>query len=264
MRQQQRKLHHVDIPIFFHIFFLGTLHAHFGAAIHLTKEHIMGIFTRFKDIVTSNISNMLDSAEDPDKLIRLMLREMEETLVELKAGCAATMAEASHARHQLEDAEKTAALWNHRAVLAVQANRDDMAREAVDEALQAQERVDDLAREAQAFDDLIVQGRDDIKMLEERIVSTRNKQRLMSERHTQARTRRQARQKARAADALDTMERFEDLEQRITRMEHEAELEYVPPVDKKHADFKTLEREAAITAALDELKRRLDEQTPAS
>jgi phage shock protein A len=220
----------------------------------------MGIFTRFKDIVTSNISNMLDSAEDPDKLIRLMLREMEETLVELKAGCAATMAEASQVCRQFEEAEKVAALWKRRAELAVQAGRDDMAREAVSEALQAQERADALAGEARAFENLIAQERDDIRMLEERIASTRNKQRLMSERHVQARTRRQVRQKARAADALDTMERFEDLEQRIARMEHEAELEYTPP--DKHADFRSLEQEAAITAALSAIKNRLGERTP--
>ena len=54
----------------------------------------MSIFSRFKDIISSNINSMLDDAEDPEKLIRLMLREMEETLVELKSGCAATMAAA--------------------------------------------------------------------------------------------------------------------------------------------------------------------------
>ena len=220
----------------------------------------MGIFTRFKDIITSNISSMLDNAEDPEKLIRLMLREMEETLAELKAGCAATMAEASQVRRQLEEAEKNATLWERRAELAVQAGREDMAREAVSENLQAQERVAALTREAQAFDELITQCRDDIRALEERIVSTRDKQRLMSERHSQAKTRRQARQRSRVADALDTMQRFEDLEQRITRMEHEAELEYTP--QDKHADFKNLEREAAVTAALNTIKGRLGKQAP--
>ena len=219
----------------------------------------MGIFTRFKDIITSNISSMLDSAEDPDKLIRLMLREMEETLVELKAGCAATMAEASQTRQHLDQAEQNVGLWERRAELAVQAGREDMAREAVAESLQARERAEALTKEVRGFDDLIATCREDIRVLEERIVSTRDKQRLLSERHAQARTRRQARQQVRAADTLDTMKRFEDLEQRITRMEHEAELEYTPP--DKHADFRSLERDSAVSAALDELKARLGKKS---
>ena len=222
----------------------------------------MGIFTRFKDIITSNISSMLDSAEDPDKLIRLMLREMEETLVELKAGCAATMAEASQTRRLLEDVEQTAKTWENRAELAVRAERDDMAREAVHEALQARERAVELTKEARAFDALIATCREDIRVLEERIVNTRDKQRLMGERHAQARTRRQAREQVRAADALDSMQRFEDLEQRITRMEHEAELAYTPP-SKKHADFKNLEQDAAVSAELDALKARLGKKSGA-
>lgn len=81
----------------------------------------MSIFSRFKDIVSSNISSMLDKAEDPEKLIRLMLREMEETLVELKAGCAATMAEAAKARRSLDEAAEETAQWEHRAELALRA-----------------------------------------------------------------------------------------------------------------------------------------------
>jgi phage shock protein A len=212
----------------------------------------MGIFTRFKDIISSNISSMLDSAEDPDKLIRLMLREMEETLVELKAGCAATMAEAAQVRRCLEEAGQTCALWDRRAELALRARREDMAQEAAAERLAAQKRVDALEREVRGFDDLVDKCRRDIVMLEERIVSTRDKQRLLGERRQQAKTRRQAREQVRAADALDAMRRFEDLEQRISRMEYEAELAYTAPT--ANSDFKGLERSADIAATLDQIR----------
>lgn len=215
----------------------------------------MGIFTRFKDIISSNISSMLDHAEDPEKLIRLMLREMEETLVELKAGCAASMAEASNVRTELTKSEQNVALWNHRAELAIAANREDMAREALEERLQAEERAAALTKEVQGFDDLIHKCRDDIRTLEERIVATRDKQRLLTERHSQAKTRRQAREQVRAADNLEAMQRFEDLEQRISRMEYEAELAYTPPV--QHHDFKHLEKDAAVSAALEALKQQV-------
>ena len=91
----------------------------------------MGIFTRFKDIVSANLNSMLDKAEDPEKLIRLMIREMEETLVELKAACAGNMAGVARIRRELEAARARVATWDDRARLAVDRGRDDLAREAL-------------------------------------------------------------------------------------------------------------------------------------
>jgi phage shock protein A len=215
----------------------------------------MGIFSRFKDIVTSNLNAMLDHAEDPEKLIRLMLCEMEETLVELKAGCASTMAEASKARRSAEQAADEAAEWERRAELALRAGREDMAREALAERLQAQEHGKALEKELAGFDDLIRKCRDDIRLLEERILHTRDRQRLLTERHNHAQVRRQAREQVRAADGAAVMFRFDSLEQRISRMENEAELAYVPR--QKHSDFHTLERDAAVTEQLEALRRKI-------
>lgn len=215
----------------------------------------MGIFSRFKDIVTSNISSMLDKAEDPEKLIRLMLREMEETLVELKAGCAATMAEAAKARRNLDEASDEAAQWEHRAELALRAGREDMTREALAERLQTDERVRRLTAENEGFEQLVHKCREDIRLLEERIAATRDRQRLLVERHGQARLRRQAREQVRAADTVDSTRRFDALDQRITRMENEADLAYIPT--EKHGTFRDLERDAAITEQLEALREKI-------
>ena len=80
----------------------------------------MGVFTRFKDIVGANINAMLDRAEDPEKMIRLMVREMEETLVELKASCAGLMADKRKIQRELEQVQERMDIWNKRAVLAVE------------------------------------------------------------------------------------------------------------------------------------------------
>lgn len=217
----------------------------------------MGIFSRFKDIVTSNINSMLDSAEDPEKLIRLMLREMEETLVELKASCAATMAESSKVRRQLDEAIGHSAQWEHRAELALRAGREDMAREALDERIQSEEQIKVLNQELNGFDELIEKCREDIRLLEERIQNTRDRQRLLVERHGAAQVRRQAREQVRAADNSDSMRRFEALDQRISRMENEADLAYQPV--HKHSAFRSMERESAVNEQLEELRRKLDE-----
>ena len=91
----------------------------------------MGIFTRFRDIVSSNINAMLDGAEDPDKMIKLMISEMEDTLIELKSACAGSIASRKQVERRLAAAEDRERLWEERASLAVERGRDDLAREAL-------------------------------------------------------------------------------------------------------------------------------------
>ena len=91
----------------------------------------MGIFTRFRDIISSNINAMLDKAEDPEKLIKLMIREMEDTLVEIKTACAGVMAGGKKIQRQLEGLKTRARYWEEKAELAVNKGRDDLAREAL-------------------------------------------------------------------------------------------------------------------------------------
>jgi len=91
----------------------------------------MGIFTRFRDIVGSNINSMLDRAEDPEKLIKLMIQEMEDTLIELKTACAGVMAENKKVECQLQGIDKRVDYWESKANLAVRKGRDDLAREAL-------------------------------------------------------------------------------------------------------------------------------------
>ena len=91
----------------------------------------MGIFTRFRDIISSNLNAMLDKAEDPEKLIRLMIREMEDTLVEIKTACAGVMAGGKKIKRQIGSLGARAQYWEEKAELAVNKGRDDLAREAL-------------------------------------------------------------------------------------------------------------------------------------
>jgi len=184
----------------------------------------MGIFTRFRDIVSSNINAMLDKAEDPEKLIKLMIREMEDTLVELKASCAGVMAQVKKIERQLADAQDRADYWGEKAELAVSKGRDDLAREALLEKRNCQERVDRLERERLNHQGLIEQYKEDIKQLEEKLNSAREKQRILVQRHIRARKSKRAQEDIRRAESTDAMFRFEQLENRIERMEAEADL----------------------------------------
>ncbi len=219
----------------------------------------MGIFSRFKDIVSANLSAMLDRAEDPDKLIRLMIREMEETLVELKANCAQAMAVRAAVARDVDGLAARAAAWEERARLAVAKGRDDMAREALAEKRRLLDRGGTLRRELSQAGELVEQAREDIARLEDKLAGAREKQRLLVQRDRRAEDRTRCRRQLRAADSADAMRRFESLEQRIERKEALAELEGSGPDGDRRAPgleerFRALERDEEIEAELARLK----------
>ena len=184
----------------------------------------MGIFTRFRDIVSSNINSMLDRAEDPEKLIRLMIREMEDTLVELKAACAGVMAETKTVQRRMDEAGDRSRFWADKAKLAIDKGRDELAREALVEKRRHHERFAELEAELKQQSGLIAQYHEDIRQLEDKLKTARDKQRLLVQRHIHADRKRRAQEEIRRIETSDALFRYEELEHRIDRMEADAEL----------------------------------------
>ena len=91
----------------------------------------MGIFTRVRDIISSNLNTMLEKAEDPEKLVKLMIREMEDTLVEIKASCAGAMAAKKKIERDSGEVKDRSQAWADKAQLAIDKGREDLAREAL-------------------------------------------------------------------------------------------------------------------------------------
>ena len=184
----------------------------------------MGIFTRFRDIISSNINAMLDRAEDPEKLIKLMIREMEDTLVELKASCAGVMATSKKVQRELEQVDERVKYWKEKAELAVSRGRDDLGREALVEKRKFVRRKETLELEVVEHDSLAQQYQDDILQLEDKLKSARDKQRVLIQRHIHAKKRKRAQEEIRRVDSSEVVIKFEELESRIERMESEADL----------------------------------------
>ena len=184
----------------------------------------MGIFTRFRDIISSNINAMLDKAEDPEKLIRLMIREIEDTLVEIKTACAGVMAGSKKIERQLEALQARARYWEEKAELAVRMDRDDLAREALVEKRKFTRQTETLEEELSEHDILIEQYQNDIRQLEDKLKTARDKQRLLVQRHIRAQRKIQAQREIRRFDSTETLVKFDELENRIDRMEAEADL----------------------------------------
>jgi phage shock protein A len=226
----------------------------------------MGIFTRFRDIVSANINAMLDRAEDPEKLIRLMIREMEDTLVELKASCAGVMANSRKIQRQLREIRSRVQYWEERAELAVNKGRDDLAREALVEKRRYTERADVLDRESVECDALIEQYQDDIRELEEKLQSAREKQRVLVQRHIHANRKREAQEEIRRMDTSEAFMKFEQLENRIERMEAEADLVNFGRKPELEVTLDDLALDDEIETELQRLKSscgKEDENTPA-
>ncbi|MBW2205803.1 MAG: phage shock protein PspA [Deltaproteobacteria bacterium] len=214
----------------------------------------MGIFTRFRDIVSSNINAMLDKAEDPEKLIRLMIREMEDTLIELKASCAEVMANRKKTERQLDSARSREEDWNAKAELAVVKGRDDLAREALLEKRRLSERADALERELTESNALVEQYQGDIRQLEDKLGSAREKQRMLVQRHIHASKKKRAQEEIRRIEGTEAIFKFEELENRIERMEAEADLVNYGRKPGLESEFDDLMVDEEIERALANLK----------
>ena len=184
----------------------------------------MGIFTRFRDIVGANINAMLDKAEDPEKMLKLMIREMEDTLVEIKSACAGVMAAGKKIERELEGTRSRAGFWDERASLAVTKGRDDLARDALVEKRRYTEKGEVLQRELKEHQVLVAQYQDDMIQLERKLGGAREKQRTLVQRHIHAQRQREAREEIRRIDNGEAIYKFEEFENRIERMEAEADL----------------------------------------
>lgn len=216
----------------------------------------MGIFTRFRDIVSANINAMLEKAEDPEKMVSMMIREMEDTLVEIKSSCAGIMADSKRVQRQLEQISSRAEYWEGKARLAIEKKRDDLAREAL---LEKRRFMDTKLRLESDRDDhqhLINQYQEDIRQLEEKLQAARDKKRMLVQRHIHALQKKQAQREIRRAGSTEAVLKFDELENRIERMEAEAELTNFGQKPSLEAELEQLEIKAEIENELQALKKK--------
>lgn len=215
----------------------------------------MGIFSRFRDIISSNINSMLEKAENPEKLIKLMIQEMENTLVEIKASCAGAMASYKRVKRAHEEVNQRAENWGAKAKLAVEKGREDLAREALVEKMSLEEEGKSLEKEVDQFANIITQYQKDIHQLEEKLETARKKHRILLQRHLQAGKRKTVQTKIRQADSSDAFVRFEQFENRIERIEAEAELVNYGRKPNEGNAWENLENKDKVEEALETLKK---------
>ena len=220
----------------------------------------MSIFTRLSDIISSNINAMLDKAEDPEKLIKLMISEMEDTLVEIKANCAGAMATQKRVQRELAAGLDAGRAWGDKAALAVEKNRPDLAREALVEKRRFIERAEALERESEEIAEVVAHYQDDIVQLEEKLEVAREKRRALVQRHRHAMDKSRAQHDIRRFETSDVLARFARFEHRIDRMEADAELVNGLRKPSLHDTIETLEKDEEIERELADMMARKRQQ----
>lgn len=175
----------------------------------------MGLIARVRDIVNSNVGAVLDKAENPEKLAKLLISEIEDVLVEIKGSCATAMATAKQVERDRKRAQTEEQEWARRADLAVDKGRDDLAREALRERRRYAAKVEALTTELDQCNATVDEYKTAIVELESKLRAAREKQRMLVVRHERAVRKQKTERQLRRLDTTDVFARLDRLEHRI-------------------------------------------------
>ena len=222
----------------------------------------MGIFSRMTDIINSNINSLLDQAEDPEKMIRLIIQEMEDTLVEVRSSSARVLAVRKAAARRLEQVQAEAQSWEEKAKLAVTKGREDLARAALQEKHAIEDEVAAVEAELTATDEHIAQLNEEVAQLQQKLNDAKAKQKALTMRGKTVESRIKVKRQMHR-EALDgAFARFEHFERRMDNLESQLESldvgRDVPP--DLAAEISALAEDERINDALARLKTEMGDK----
>ena len=216
----------------------------------------MGIFSRMTDIINSNLNAMLDQAEDPEKMIRLIIQEMEDTLVEVRSSSARVLADRKLAARRLVQVEVEAGTWEQKARLAISKGREDLARAALQEKRAIEEEVMLVQAELESTDEHIEQLTDEVTQLQKKLDDAKAKQKALLMRSKTVESRIKVKRQIQREALDNAFQRFEHFERRMDTLESQLEVmdmgREVPP--DLAAEIDALQEDEGISSDLERLK----------
>src|SRR5881227_3176636 len=217
----------------------------------------MGIFSRTRDIVAANFADLLDKAEDPAKMIRMIILEMEETLVEVRASAARTIADQKEMRRQISRLDRLQESWVEKAELALSKDREDLAKAALVEKQKAADMADGLREEIKVIDDTLKAYEVDIAKLQSKLREARARQNAIAARFESAVTRGRAREIMNGSRTEDAFSRFEVLERRADFAEGRADALGMTGPKSLEEEIAELKADESVDAELAAMKAAL-------
>jgi len=222
----------------------------------------MGIFSRTRDIIAANVTDLLDRAEDPAKMIRMIIMEMEETLVEVRASAARTIADQKEMRRAIIRAEAAQASWAEKAELALSKGREDLAKAALVEKSKAKGFADQMSGEVAALDNGLALNEADIHKLEAKLREARTRQNVILNRIESATQRSRMIEMTKGPRVDEAFARFEVMERRADLAEGRADALSLGGAPRTLADeFADLTADDEVSAELAAMKARLSLKT---
>jgi phage shock protein A len=220
----------------------------------------MGIFSRTRDIIAANVTDLLDKAEDPSKMIRMIILEMEETLVEVRASAARTIADQKEMRRHITKLQGLQESWTEKAELALSKNREDLAKAALIERKKAADMVEQLSSEIRVLDDSLRASEEDIAKLQNKLREARTRQNAIMTRLESANNRSRLREMYAGSKTNEAFSRFDVLERRADLAEGRAEALGMGQVKTLEEEIAELQSAEKIDAELAALKARMNKE----
>lgn len=218
----------------------------------------MGIFSRTRDIIAANMTELLDKSEDPSKLIRMIIMEMEETLVEVRSGAARTIADQKEMRRAVARADAAAESWAEKAELALSKGREDLATAALVERAKARNFSESTMHDIRALEEHLAANEEDIRKLEAKLREARQRQNALLARIESADSRSRMRAMYKGPRIEDAFAKFEIIERRADMAEGRADaLGLGGPLASLEDEIAGLRTDDGVAAELEAMKARL-------
>jgi phage shock protein A len=217
----------------------------------------MGIFSRTRDIFAANMTELLDRSEDPAKMIRMIILEMEETLVEVRASAARCIADGKEMRRALNRLDELQSSWTEKAELALSKEREDLAKAALLERQKATDMAEGLQSEIKVIDETLKGYEGDIAKLQGKLREARARQNAITARFESAVTRARAREIMNGNRTEDAFSRFELLERRADFAEGRADALGMTGPKSLEEEIAELKASESVDAELEAMKAAL-------